>query len=374
MEKLRDLKWYQNRVKILYSKPQEPQRSIGWFKARNTRITASEAACCLTLSESHCKEYVETYNVPKFKYNPNKCLSHYDNREDYIINKCRTFYGENLFKDSIYTLHGKKYEEIATRLYRIEYNTDVIEFGLLSHPRVNWLGASPDGITSNGIMLEIKCPYSRKIIEGIPPIWYECQMQIQLEVCDLNQCDFLECEIKELSSELEFINQQIIGKQSKGILLNKLNEPDNSECKYIYPPDCLNTTVDFINWSNSIIEENKLENIIVIPIYYFINKWHVLNVFRRKQWYDSVKHNFKETMDIIKRLQNNKELFDDYKHSIYLLRNKEYIEKYNNTVCLINTQCDDDEEFIIEQDTSISYDMEIDEMNNNVCLINDSEC
>jgi hypothetical protein len=48
--------------------------------------------------------------------------------EKYIMNKCRTYYGENLFQDNIYTLHGKKYEEISCRLYRNVYNTNVIEF------------------------------------------------------------------------------------------------------------------------------------------------------------------------------------------------------------------------------------------------------
>ena len=98
MNKERSLKWYQNRVKILKSKPQPPQRTPEWYAARNTRITASESACCLNLSEEICKQYVDDFNIKNFKYKPNQCLSHYDTREDYIINKCRTFYGENLFK------------------------------------------------------------------------------------------------------------------------------------------------------------------------------------------------------------------------------------------------------------------------------------
>jgi len=335
MNKTRDAKWYRNRVKVLRAKPQEIQRSPSWFRARNTRITASEAACCLTLSEEHCKVYVDDFNVKNFKYNPDHCMSHYDNREDYIINKCRTFYGENLFKDSIYTLHGKKFEEIATRLYRKRFNTDVIEFGLLPHPRLSYLAASPDGITSNGIMLEIKCPYSRKIIEGIPPIWYWCQMMIQLEVADLDQCDFLECEIKELDNEQQFIEQSIGEKQDKGILLNKIDEPDNSETKYIYPPDTLNTPEEFINWSQNTILEFQEQNIHVEPIFYFIHKWFVLNVYRRKEWFNSVKHHFKENMDLIKKLQADPQLFKDYRESIHKIRSKKYYERYDSTVCLI---------------------------------------
>jgi hypothetical protein len=370
---------------MLRSKPQPEQRSEKWFKARQTRVTASEAACCLTLSEEICKQYVEDFNVKNFKYKPDKCLSHYDNREDYIINKCRTFYGENLFKDSIYTLHGKKYEEVATRLYRRKFNTDVIEFGLLPHPRLNYLAASPDGITPNGVMLEIKCPYSRKIEEGIPPIWYWCQMMIQLEVADLDQCDFLECEIKELNNEQQFIEQAVGEKQDKGILLNKVNESNNSETKYIYPPDNLNTVDDFINWSNITIQEYKLQNIQVLPLYYFINKWFVINIYRRKEWFDNIKHYFKETMTLIKKLQDDPLLFKDYRDSIYKLRNKEYLERYNNTVCLIEQDYDYEDEFVIRRNsyTEIETEIETDNMNidipekqlnniNNLCLISDT--
>ena len=384
--KEKTINWYQNRVKVLRKKTQPAQRSPEWFKARNTRVTASEAACCLTLSEDICKQYVEDFNIRNFKYKPNHCLSHFDTREDYIINKCRTFYGENLFKDSIYTLHGKKYEEIATRLYRKEFNTDVIEFGLIAHSRINWLAASPDGITPNGVMLEIKCPYSRKIEEGVPPIWYWVQMQHQLFCVDLDECDFLECQIKELPDEQSFISQIVQGKQDKGILLNKIDEPDNSETKYIYPPDILNTVDEFLQWSNDTISMYQKQNIQVEPIYYFMNKWFLLKVKRRKEWFNSVKHFFKETIDQIKKYQADKQLFEDYKESIYKLRNKEYLEKYNNTICLIEQDYDHEDEFIINRtldtmNTDTDTDTDMDDLDiskkesintDNLCLISDS--
>jgi hypothetical protein len=361
MNKVRDLKWYQNRVKVLRAKPQPAQRSPEWYAARNTRITASEAACCLTLSEEICKQYVNDFNIKNFKYKPEHCLSHYDNREDYIINKCRTFYGENLFKDSIYTLHGKKYEEIATRLYRKQFNTEVWEFGLLPHSRLNWLAASPDGITPNGIMLEIKCPYSRKIDEGVPPIWYWVQMQHQLFVADLDECDFLECEIKELKTEEDFITQIVGEKQDKGILLNKISEPDNSETKYIYPPDHLNTEIEYIEWANNTINNSECE---IVPIYYFISKWFVINVKRRREWFETIKPYLKSTIDLIRRLQSDRQLFDDYRESIYKIRNKEYLERYNSTVCLIDEDNQDNEDDFVMNFEPTNEDI--------ICLISDN--
>ena len=335
VKKEKSLKWYRNRVKTLRSKPQEPQRSPEWYRARNTRVTASEASCLLTLSEEHCKAYVEDFNITNFKYKSDYCMSHYDNREDYIIKKCRTFYGENLFKDSVFTLHGKKFEEIATRLYRKKFNTEVIEFGLLPHSRLSYLAASPDGITPDGVMLEIKCPYSRKIVEGVPPIWYWCQMQIQMEVADLDQCDFLECEITSISKE-EFIKQVVLEKQDKGILLNKVNEDNSSETKYIYPPDSLNTVDEYLDWAEQTTLDYKSKNIEVESIFYFISKWFVLNVYRNKQWFNSVKNIFKKDMELIKELQSDIQKFNDYKESINRIRSKEYYSNFESSVCDIN--------------------------------------
>ena len=52
-----------------------------------------------------------------------------------------------------YTIHGTKYEPVATTAYEIRNNTSVIEFGCLPHPIYTELGASPDGITPDCIML-----------------------------------------------------------------------------------------------------------------------------------------------------------------------------------------------------------------------------
>jgi len=54
-------------------------------------------------------------------------------------------------------------------------------------------------VSDLGIMLEIKCPWQRKI-DGVIPTQYLMQIQGQLEVCDLEECDYLECEIEEFDT------------------------------------------------------------------------------------------------------------------------------------------------------------------------------
>ena len=90
-------------------------------------------------------------------------------------------------------------------------NVSTSEFGLIGHPKYSFLGASPDRICNHykldgihkskyvGRMLEIKCPLVRKIkmsgpiVDNICPIYYWIQVQLQLECCDLEECDFWQC-------------------------------------------------------------------------------------------------------------------------------------------------------------------------------------
>lgn len=152
------------------------QRTPEWYSLRMTMITASDWATAMG-------------------------EGHFNKKEDFILKKC----GKGpKFRGNIYTEWGVKYEDVAVRLYELRNKTKVYEFGVLKHPKYPFLGASPDGITPKGIMLEIKCPYSRKIT-GIVPRHYWIQIQGQLEVCDLSYCDFLECKIVEYSSIDEYI-------------------------------------------------------------------------------------------------------------------------------------------------------------------------
>jgi len=338
-----DIKKNRKKVKALQKKPQPEQRTPEWFEARNTRITASEAASCLFKTKSVCETYATEFNLKNFKYKDTEPLNPYETREDYIIKKCASFNGENVFKDSVFTLWGKKYEEIANRLYCKLNNTQVIEFGLISHPRLKWLAASPDGITPDGIMLEIKCPKARKIDDNQPPLYYWIQTQIQMECVDLDFCDFFECEITEVQ-EQEFIDLKLEDKQDKGILL-QIND-SGPDPKFIYPPIELNTTQDFLDWRNQHI--NYFPDTYT-PIYYFITKYNNIRIKRNKQWFNNVKDDLKKTWQLIRNLQDNKEDFEKYKQSIYELKNKDFLEKYNNTECLIHH--DQNSTFVFINDT-----------------------
>lgn len=389
-KKPRDLKWYQKQVKKLIeiNKNAPPQKSNLWYDMRNSRITASSASSCLPKIEEICSAYEKLFNV-KIKYNPNQCFNTYETKEEFIINKCRSFYGEDLFKDNIYTLHGKKFEEISTRLYRKLYNVPVLEFGLLPHPRLSWLAMSPDGINLNGIMLEIKNPNK---MYTIPSMTYFTQMQIQMETANLDECDFLVCDVKNINTEQEYIDYildespnlnvpgQPIGlncKQYKGILLNKVQEADNSTIKYIYPPENLDTITDFLNWKNNTILEYQQNGIEVIPNYYIIQEWSIIRINRDRKWFNIIKPYLKNTIDLIKELQSDPKKFQDYRESIHKINSKDYYEMYNNTICLIEHDSEYEEYYDSDKDEVMSHidkeseqGIEIDTLN--LCLISES--
>jgi putative phage-type endonuclease len=114
--------------------------------------------------------------------------------------------GVTQFKGNAATQFGTKYEPVATSIYERRMGKQIVDFGCLRHPNPDlfFLGASPDGISKDGIMLEIKCPSSREILP-IPTTYYWAQMQGQMEICDLERCDFLECKIEEYADEEAYL-------------------------------------------------------------------------------------------------------------------------------------------------------------------------
>ena len=104
---------------------------------------------------------------------------------------------------------GQKFEPLSVIIYEKRFNTIIEDFGCIPHNKYKFLGASPDGINVDinndrfGRMLEIKNIVNREITQ-IPKKEYWIQMQLQMEVCDLNECDFLDTKFVEYENEEAF--------------------------------------------------------------------------------------------------------------------------------------------------------------------------
>jgi putative phage-type endonuclease len=115
---------------------------------------------------------------------------------------------------------GNQFEPVALKFYEQHNQQKVYTLGLVSHSKYTWLGASPDGLLLTGKLLEIKCPFSRSIGKSIP-LSYWIQMQIQMEVCDLPSCDYLECEFHQYTTKEEY-DTDTSTRLSKGVINGEL--------------------------------------------------------------------------------------------------------------------------------------------------------
>ena len=175
-----------NKISYLQNLVQPEQRTDEWYKFRHNTLTASNIWKCFISQATQNQLIYE------------KCLPLNLNQ----FNKL------NISINS--PLHwGQKYEPISTLYYENLYKTKIGDFGCIKHSEVSYIAASPDGInileTSPlyGRMLEIKNIVNREI-NGIPKLEYWVQMQLQMETCNLNECDFLETKFIEYEDEEAF--------------------------------------------------------------------------------------------------------------------------------------------------------------------------
>ena len=88
---------------------------------------------------------------------------------------------------------GTETEPLARVAYQAVHDW-VEEVGFIKHPTIEWFGASPDGLTGDGL-IEIKCPITTTHIETLraknAPSKYINQMMWQMRCTDRQWCDFV---------------------------------------------------------------------------------------------------------------------------------------------------------------------------------------
>lgn len=254
------------------------QRSPEWYEMRKDKLTASSIASAI-----------------------GKC--HFTTREELILSKIE----DKPYESNPITEWGVKYEDIAILFYEEMYNVKILDFGLIPHPTFKAFGASPDGIcddTGNdeyvARMVEIKCPPKRKFTKTCPP-HYLMQVQGQLEVCDLDHCDFFQVKIEEYENFEEyekdiFVDDDVIlaGRTNlnypKGVTVS-YRKKGELKLTYLYPS--LNMTdQEYKDW----IIEKKIE-IIKDKHEYVESKWWKISRYEctlierdRNWWNENVEH------------------------------------------------------------------------------------
>jgi putative phage-type endonuclease len=320
------------------------QRTAGWFEMRKKRITASDVGSCLRKNYIVCKTYIEEFGLrDTFVRSDSQYCNPYSNRNDFILKKN----GFSTFVDNEFVRWGNKYEDAAMYFYESIKQTKVYPFGLIPHQTLDWLACSPDGITRDGVMLEIKCPFKRKL-NGIPPIYYWQQCQLQLEVCDLDVCDYIECNI-DIITEKDFLgdifNKVVLvlksGERveqdmefSKGVMLSYDGDEDEKTGKkktmYLYPPRKYITNKEKLEWANN--KCMKYKNFNMKKEFYSVNVYTLNRLKRDVPWFNTIKPMLLNTW---KKVQNFN--YEDYKEYYENKGENEitYTENINSNICLV---------------------------------------
>jgi putative phage-type endonuclease len=171
------------RLKALLAIPRIEQKTTEWYAARHNVISASDFAQAL----GEGKFGTQRQLIEKKLLTVEQAIQE----------------GSNI--SNPFFKWGHTYEPVASKIYSLLHeNVKIYEFGLIRHPTLNFLSASPDGITEACVMVEIKCPMKRRIIKDDIPLQYYYQMQAQLEVCGLDYCDYIECSFEECATMDDF--------------------------------------------------------------------------------------------------------------------------------------------------------------------------
>ena len=264
-----------NKIKTLQNIPQPKQKTIEWYEFRYSLLSAS---------------------------NLWKVFGTESQMNSLITEKCvpfESFQNKTQFMNTESAMHwGNKYEPVTVAVYEAMFGTCVAEFGCIRHPKYPFIGASPDGInmdsanpTLYGRMLEIKNIVNREIT-GIPKEEYWIQTQIQMETCDLDECDFMETRFLEYSDEDVFYEDE--EHEYKGVILHFIerNLTKNSMPIYRYMPTNIMTDITregIEKWIADEREQAKSEGLVLFTrIYWYLEEFSCVLIERNREWFKSV--------------------------------------------------------------------------------------
>ena len=250
--------------------PQPQQRTPEWYQFRWNLITASNAWKAFE-SQSTINQLIYEKCQPIKKFDDN-------NGDDVKMVNTNS------------SLHwGQKFEPLSVLIYEHKYKTTVEDFGCIQHPTYKFIGASPDGINVDkngdryGRMLEIKNVVSRDI-NGIPKKEYWVQMQLQMEVCDLDEYDFLETKFTEYDGYYAYEND--VSEKMKGIII--YFHTKDGKPFYVYKPLTIVEDKDVTKWEEDTItlyQSEEYKYIFMKFIYWKLEVFSCVLVLRNKEWF-----------------------------------------------------------------------------------------
>jgi putative phage-type endonuclease len=320
----------ETKIQILRDAPQPVQRTPEWYQFRWNLITASNA----------WKAFESQSNVNQLIYEkcqPIKPASTELDDVDKMVNVNTPLHW------------GQKYEPLSVMIYEDKYHTQVEDFGCIQHKHYKFLGASPDGIIVNkesdryGRMLEIKNVVSREI-SGIPKKEYWTQMQLQMEVCDLNECDFLETKFIEYSDRHSYESDIKLGSNSdcttsvddklKGMIVY-FHRSDGTPF-YVYKPLHLKTQPEITEWEETTValyQSKPYEYLFMKFIYWRLDVFSCVLVLRKQDWF---KNNIRQLENVWKTIESERVSGYEHRAPVKRVKKESFVDKsHHSQGCLL---------------------------------------
>lgn len=256
LERFMTVQRYREQLNNLFQLPKVEQKTDAWYAMRQSMITASDLAQALGKGKfGSVKQFYEK--------------------------KCEERTSSNVFNEkNPFFVWGHMFEPVAIEIYSKKFGVKVHEFGLIQHPHYNFFGASPDGITDTGVLLEIKCPLKRKIT-GDVPLQYYYQIQGQLSATELYECDYFEAEF-ELCCSLKELLDVCENFEHWGIIIETTYLAPDSVLPYHYFTDVC--SLQKIEEWKRMFDEKDIVNI----KYWVMRKYYVRRIIRDDELVEDV--------------------------------------------------------------------------------------
>lgn len=370
-----DTEYVDEQLNTLRNKPQPIQRTKEWYEFRHNLITASNAFKAFesqTVKNQLIYEKCQPLNQSLYIDNDDTVENDDDIKEVVMVNTNTTLHW------------GQKYEPLSVKIYENKYDTKIEDFGCIQHEKYLFLGASPDGINVDknsqryGRMLEIKNIVNREI-DGIPKKEYWIQMQLQMEVCDLDECDFLETKFTEypdyssyLYDTLDDYYEDDYGIEFQNICLSKDNKMKGSiiyfhtkEGKpfYMYRPLDLIHPHDIEEWHENIVDyyqyNPEFNYTYMKTIYWKLEQLSCVLVCRNRQW-------FKDNISVLAEIWSiiEKERDSGYEHRAPNRKPKKETIPKPSGGCLLQFNKETGKITVVKKDIETNISIPIPELKN----------
>jgi hypothetical protein len=249
----------------ILARPQVPQRTQEWYTQGRSVLTASEFS--KLFGTPRCVNELVMSKIPSDKVcstNRLACMTCEMGPFDW----------------------GVRFEPVVKQILEAKWNAKIVDTGRILHPHDTHIAASPDGIVLEaedtgriGRLVEIKCPITRKIGQGIP-FDYWCQMQVQMEVTGIGECEYVEVKI----DSIQGISTDLSGVVDGHLWL--LQHPLTCEVTYVYKESDIRDGWDILE-----------------KIPWRLNDIYIVTVPRDRAWYNSTDKVQKQFWENVEKAQ-----------------------------------------------------------------------